>query len=471
MRSALLTALTLFSAPLPADDWPQFRGPRGSGLAPDDRALPAEVGPTVNVRWKVPLPPGHSSPVVVGDRVYVTAVRERALVTIALDRRSGRTLWEVKAPHQQLEKVHRIGSHTQSSPAADADGVVCFFGSCGLFAYDRGGQQVWHRPMGPFKNEFGAGSSPILAGDRVLLGQDHDTDSFLMALDRKTGKTIWQADRSEFPRGYATPVLWDNAGKQQVVMAGPHRLTGYDLQTGNDAWTVYGRSRIANRAPVVGADGNLYVPAWAPGADPNDRIVVPAWDELMKKQDADGNGTMEEKEAPAGPLKERFPLIDRDKDGHITKAEYQNMRRIFETARNSVMAIKPGGAGDITKTHVLWSYNKHLPYVPSPVYYKGHLYMVKNGGIVTCLDAKTGQLVKQGRVAGSSNYYSSPVIGDGKIYLLSERGDLAVLSATPDWKVLHTAKFDEDAFATPAIAGGQLFVRTAKYLYCLGAAE
>src|SRR5262249_40106073 len=146
-------AATLF-----ASDWPQFRGPNCTGRDADAKPLPAEIGPTKNVIWKIELPPGHSSPVVVGDRIYVTAVRDKSLVTIALERESGKILWTTEAPSSTLEKVHKIGSHAQSSPVADEERVMSFFGSSGLFCYDRKGDQIWERRMGPFSNDFGAGS-------------------------------------------------------------------------------------------------------------------------------------------------------------------------------------------------------------------------------------------------------------------------------------------------------------------------
>src|SRR6266511_3447720 len=212
----VLGILVFWPGAVNAGPWPQFHGPNCSGLAAGDEKLPAEIGPTRNLRWKTALPPGHSSPVVIGDRIYLTGVRDRTLVTIALDRKTGKPLWERKAPHAKLEEIHSIGSHAQPTPAADAGGVVSFFGSCGLSAHDPDGKLLWHRPFGPFKNDFGSGSSPVLAGDRILFSQDHDTDSLLMVLDRNTGKTIWKVDRSEFPRGYATPVLWEVGGKKQI---------------------------------------------------------------------------------------------------------------------------------------------------------------------------------------------------------------------------------------------------------------
>ncbi len=218
--SWLPLAIVLFASNVDASDWPQFRGPNCSGRAASDAPLPDKIGPSTNKLWKTALPPGHSSPIVVSDRIYLTAVREKRLLTLALDRKDGRIRWEAEAPARTLEQVHRIGSQAQSTPAADGERVVSFFGSCGLFCYDRDGKPLWRRSMGPFKNDFGAGSSPVLAGDRVILCQDHDQGSFLMALDKRTGDSIWKTERSEFLRGYCTPVIWDVAGHKQIVVAG-----------------------------------------------------------------------------------------------------------------------------------------------------------------------------------------------------------------------------------------------------------
>ncbi len=466
--AVLLSVLWVWPGSGHAGSWPQFHGPNATGLADSNARLPAQIGPNENVLWKIPLPPGHSSPVVHGERVFVTAVEGQTLLTIGIDRKTGKILWQAQASHQGLEKIHQIGSHAQPSPATDGQIVISLFGSCGLFCYDAHGKELWHLPLGPFKNDFGTGSSPILVGDRVILGQDHDTDSFLMALDKRTGKVLWKTDRSEFPRGYATPVVWEIAGKKQVVVVGTLRVIGYDFDTGKEIWTVRGLARITNMTPVVGTDGVLYVAAWSPGADETDRIQAPPYEELMREQDKNQNGTLELEEVSDAALKQRFTQIDRDKDHHITRLEYENMRQIFTNAQNRVLAIKPGGQGDITQSHVLWSYPKMLPYVPSPLHYQGHLFLVKDGGIVSCLEARTGKPTKQERVFGGAGYYSSPVGGDGKIYLVSQRGDLSVISASPQWEVLHRARFGEDVFATPALADGRVYLRTAGHLYCFG---
>jgi outer membrane protein assembly factor BamB len=451
-----------------AGSWPQFRGPGGTGLADSDDKLPAQVGPDRNVLWKVPLPPGHSSPIVHGNRIFLTAVRDGKLLTLALDRGSGKLLWEAEAPHKGLEKIHQIGSHAQATPVTDGSRVISFFGSSGMFCYDTAGKLLWHRPMGPFKNEFGSGSSPILLGDKVILNQDHDSESFLIALDKKTGEVVWRTDRSEFAIGYATPAVWEVGGKKQLVVAGTLRVVGYDLDTGKEIWTVRGLARVNNMTPSVGRDNVLYVCGWAAGADPGERFDVPPFDEMIAKYDRNKNGTLEEDELPKGPLKERFIHIDRDKDGHITRVEWEAIQRIIQTAVNRMVAIKPGGKGDVTETHVLWEQRRLLPYVPSPLYCNGQLFLIRNNGILTALDAKTGEPGKSERLQTPSNYYASPVGGDGKVYLFSQRGDAIVVSAGESWQVLSRARFGEEVFATPAIVEGKIYVRTVGYLFCFG---
>jgi outer membrane protein assembly factor BamB len=461
----------LFSPPLHAGDWPQFRGPNCSGRGAAGERLPEKIGPDANVLWKIALPPGHSSPVVVGERIYLTAERDKKLWTLALDRKEGRVLWEREAPARSLEAIHSIGSHAQSTPAADNERVVSFFGSCGLFCYDRDGKLLWHRTMGPFKNEFGAGSSPVLAGDRVLLCQDHDQDSFLMVLDKRSGETLWKTDRSDFLRGYCTPVVWDVAGRKQVVVAGTLRVVGYDLDTGKEVWTVRGLARTICMTPVVGDDGRLYVAGWSAGGDPGAPIAVEPFDSVLKRLDKNGNGKLESDELTSGPIAQRFPQVDLDKDGSITRAEYERYRNIFREAKNVVLAIRGGGQGDITDSHVVWKNTRQVPFCASPMYLDGLIYIVKDGGFLASLDARSGELVQRDRLVGSGTYYSSPVAGDGKIYVADERGRMTVVQAGRDWRVLSSSDFGEDIYATPAIAGGRIYVRTKGHLYCFGLVE
>ncbi len=456
-----------------AGDWPQFRGQNAAGIAVSSAKLPAEIGPDSNVIWKTALPPGHSSPVVFGGHIYLNAVENEELLVMGLDRSNGNVLWKTKVPHERLEEIHRIGSHAQCTPAADGQRVVSFFGSAGLVCHDRNGELLWRRPMGPFKNTFGAGSSPLIVDDRIILCQDHDTDSFLMAFDKQTGKPLWKTDRSEFPRNYGTPVIWSVAGKKQIVVAATLRVVGYDFDTGEELWTARGIARFVSTTPVIGSDNTLYVAGWAAGGDEGGmKIEAPPFDDVVAEYDKNQNRTFEESELPeGGAIHMRFAQVDRDKSGGVSREEYEYFRKLLQVGRNVVIAVRPGGKGDVTDTHIVWTYARHVPFCASPVIVDDLLFSVKDGGVVSCLMAKTGTALKQGRLEAVGEYYSSPVAGDGKIYLLSEDGQLTVISSVADWKILHTAAFGENTYATPAIVDGQIFLRTAGHLYCFGIGE
>lgn len=453
-----------------AEDWPQFRGAGANGLAPAGATLPTEVGPEKNVLWKAPLPPGHSSPVLVKNRIYVTGVRDKKqLMTIALDRATGQIVWEQEAPHMELEKVHSIGNHAQSTPAADDERVVSFFGSSGLYCYDHDGKLLWKKAMGPFNNDFGAGSSPIIVGNRVILCQDHDQGSFVAAYDKKTGEQLWHVDRNaEYSRNWCTPVIWTVGGKQQVVLAGTLKVAGYDLESGKQIWTVRGVSRVVCMTPVVGDDQNLYVAGWSAGGDPGERIALDEFEKVAPEFDKNKNGTFEEEELPKGALRQRFTQCDRDKDGKVTKTEYDEFRMLFDQSQNVMLSISPGGVGDCSETHVRWRVERFVPFCASPLYYQGRVFMMKDGGIFSSVDAKSGEIRKTARVPGTGDFYCSPVGGDGKVYVISEDGKLTVTSAEDKWTVLGTADLGEPAFATPAIADNKLYVRTVGHLYCFG---
>ncbi|MFM7056818.1 MAG: PQQ-binding-like beta-propeller repeat protein [Planctomycetota bacterium] len=468
--TSIVIALSVaLAAAASAEDWPQFRGPGASGVSRSLQPLPTRIGPEENVLWKQKLPTGHSSPAIHGGRLFLTGVDGEELVTMAVDCTTGEVIWKRPAPNVTKEKIHTTGSLAQSSPATDGQVVISFFGSSGLLAYSPDGQLLWSKKMGPFRNDFGAGSSPVIDGDRVVLVQDHDEESFIAVFDKLTGREIWRKERSEFLRNYATPVIWTVEGRRQVVVLATLRITAYDLESGEEVWTCGGVSRIINMTPVIGKDNTLYAACFSPGNDTDDR-VVPLTVEQLFAADADGNGTIEEPEFPDHPFRGRFSQLDRNKDGHLTKAEYAVTSRPHIDGRNVVLAIAPGGRGDITTTHVRWEHLKQIPYCPSPLYYRDALLMVKNGGIMTVLDAATGAVQKQKRLRATADYFASPVAGDGKVYLMNVNGDLTVLSADT-WEELHTASLEADGHATPAIADGRVFIRAGETLYCFGVAS
>lgn len=460
-------AVTSSTLAVRADNWLQFRGVNASGIYNGTESLPTSIGPNQYVAWKVPVGRGHSSPVVFGERVYLTTLREKKLLTLAIDVVSGKTVWEAEASYDKLESVHRIGSPATPSCVTDGEIVASFFGSSGLHAYSSGGEMLWKRSMGPFDNGFGAAGSPILVGGLVVLIEDHDTGSFLAAFDKRTGKQVWRTDRAEFRRNYSSPVVWRQSDGNQIVVAGTGQVNGYDATTGEHIWTVRRGSRVVSATPVVSQDGRLYVVNSGGGEAPNQ----PPYSQLIANADSNSNKVLEQDELPKSIIRSFFDQFDRDKDKSLSELEYESIRSTMMYAKPVAMEIRSGGRGDITETHVAWEASKSLPRNASPLVVGGSIYMIKDGGILSVLDANSGQLQKSGRLRATGKFFSSPVYGDGKIYALTEEGKLNVITAEANWKQLATADFGEDVYATPAIANGRIYIRTVETLYCFSNAK
>lgn len=461
-RQGISAALLMLAAwaPATAEVAVYFRSDNGLASADTD-PLPDALD-DARLAWKTPLPPGHSTPMLRGDRLFVTACEGNELLTLCLDRRDGNVLWKQALQVEQLEKVHNEGSPAAASVACDANRVVAFFGSYGLVCYDLNGNPLWTRRLGPFRDEFGAASSPILVDDRVILCEDHDLDSFLLSVDARSGQTVWQTPREGFTRSYSTPVVWQVGQARQLVVSGALQLAGYDLVTGQPTWSLAGFARIVNTTPAQ-ADGLLYVCTWSPGGDSESRIAMEPWSTALELWDKDHNGKLENEELPAGEVRSRFFRIDLNADRALDEAEWNKYARIFELAQNSIVALKATSVDSAPE--VVWEYKRGLPYVASPLVYRGLVYLVKDGGIVTILDAASGKLVKQSRARGEGNFYASPAAGDGKVFLASGGGTVTVLKAGPKAEVLSTRDFGERIAATPVLADGRVYVRTAKALY------
>ena len=438
------------------------------GVSTEQAELPDVFDSKEGYVWRRALASGHSCPCVFGDRVYLTTFDqdEQTLATVALNRKTGSIRWKRTAPTKSIEKFHQTGSPATCTPACDGERLYVFFGSYGVLCYDLDGQQLWSKPMGPFQDEFGANSSPILVDDVLILNEDHDKDSFLTAIDKLTGETRWTTPRPGFTRSYSTPVVWDSGGTKQLVVAGALQLAGYDLKSGEKRWWIDGLSRIVSPTPVVAGE-MLFAAGWTPGGDASKRIAMEPFPEATKKYDKNDDGKISREELPEGPVLTRFFRIDLDQDSGLNEKEWKAHARVFERAQNQLLAVKSVGdaKGDLTSTHVAWSHRRGLPSVPSPLVYEKVVYIVKNGGIVTSLGAADGGVLKQGRATSLGNYYASPVAGDGKVYLASEPGVITVLKAGGDWDILSYHDFGERIMATPTIVDGEVYVRTDDALY------
>jgi outer membrane protein assembly factor BamB len=415
--------------------WPSFRGDHASGVA-ERQNLPAQWNAETgaNVRWKTPIPGlAHSSPIVWGDSVFVTtAVSSRSDATFrrglfgdgdasndrtphqwkvySLDRKTGRLLWErVAYEGPPIEKRHVKSTYASATPATDGRYVVAFFGSQGLYAYDLKGNLAWKKDLGHLDTgaydipdyEWGSASSPIIYKDLVVIQCDQQKGSFLMAVDIKTGRTIWKTERDELP-SWSTPTVYLGKPRAELVTNSPNFIRAYDPETGRELWRLGGSSKITAPTPIF-ANGLIVV---ASGRSP---------------------------EAP-------------------------------------IFVIRPGGQGDITASrNIVWSRERAGSYMPTPLVYQGHLYVLRNEGILSCYDLKTGEVKYVSRVPHQGSGFSgSPTAADGRIYLPSEDGDIVVIKAGSQFEVLGVNPMGQPLMATPAISDGMMIVRGERDLFGIG---
>ena len=465
----LLTALMLVAlmpAPLIAD-WPQFRGPNGSG-ALEATNLPVEFGPSKNVLWKTILPAGHSSPVLAGDRIFLTAAEGGKLLTICLSRKDGKVLWRREAPRSRISEMNRLNHPASPSPATDGDNVYVFFADFGLLSYGPDGNERWRAPLGPFDNWMGMASSPIVADGKVVLVCDQDSGSFMLAIDPNSGAVVWKTDRSEYTRGYSTPSVYRPAdGPAQLVVPGSYQVGGYSLEDGAKLWWVRGIA-FEVKSVAVTDHSMLYVHGWSStGNSVNEKL--PPYSEALAEHDANRDGRFSEQEAFLPMMRERFSsYFDFDRDGFVDEGDWNNTQSRL-AARNALLAIRLGGRGDLTESNIVWSYRRALTNVPSPLLYRNVLYLVKDGGILTSLNPQTGAVYKQGRLSAAlGKYWASPVAADGKVYVASEEGQVTVLRASGEWEILSTNDLGDGVFASAAIEPGRIYIRTRQVLYCFG---
>ncbi len=464
----LLGVFTCVGAGAAETWWPQFRGPNASGVSGSAKP-PVEFGPGTNQHWKISVPSGMSSPCVWRDRIFLTAFADGALETICYGRRDGQRLWKQAVTPEKLEDYHATeSSPAASTPATDGKRVVSYFGSCGLICYDLKGKELWRHPLPTAQTAggFGSGCSPVIVEGLVLVNRDQVTGCALLAVDLKTGKKVWEAGRPDVIQSFGTPIFWKNEGVPEVVMSGSLKLKGYDLKTGMERWSLAGMPSFTCTTPVIG-EGLLFFAGWAPGKEAG---TAPTFEGMAKPADKDNDGVVSLEEAKAAKFDSFFKSLDMDQDGKLTPEDFTALQAQMAKGENVLLAVKPGGKGVLQENQVAWKQTRGLPYVPCPLYYDGRVYLVKDGGIVSSFDAKTGKpYYQQERIDAIGNYYASPVAADGRIYLASLNGRVTVLAAGGELpKVLHRADFGERISATPAPVGNTIYVRTATALYAFG---
>jgi outer membrane protein assembly factor BamB len=452
---ATASALSAFGAA----DWPRFRGPNGQGVA-ENTGLPVHFGPAQALAWKTVLPPGNSSPIVAGGRIFLTASEGDERLVLCLEAGTGKVIWRRAVPKLRTETANPINGPATPTPVSDGVSVFVFFPEIGLLSFGSDGQQRWRTPLGPFQSVQGLAASPILVDGKVILLIDQTSDSYLAAFDPSDGSLVWKTERpSTFLGGYSTPTVYEPAiGPAQILVAGALEFTSYEVASGKRLWWANTVTNAPVSVPVLG-DGFVYL------NEPAGENPPP-----VEGMDNDNDGKIVLSEVN-GVLLRLFSRIDQlwgDNDGVLVESEWRKAFQSLE-GNGGLVAVKLGGSGDVTETHIQWRYTKSLPYLASALLYNQVLYVVREGGILTSLNPATGEVLKQGRIPDAiDDYYASPIAADGKIYVASKGGKISVLKAGGEWEVLATNDLGEECVATPAIAGGKLFVRTASALYSFG---
>ena len=409
-----ISLLAAFTFAASAENWPGWRGPRGDGTSLE-KAVPTQWSTNSGVAWKRELPGiGHASPIVFGDRVFtVTAVPEtEGRDLLCLDRKTGKLLWQKTVLASPLEKKHRLNSHASSTPATDGKLVYVAFldvKDMVVAAYDFAGNQKWLVRSGVFKSVHGFCSSPVIHGEKLIVNGDHDGESYLVALDRNTGKELWKTPRPNHTRSYVVPIIMQLSGRTQMILSGDKSVASYDPDTGKTHWYLKGPTEQFVASLVYNKKADLL---FMSGGFPEHHLLG------MKH---DGRGNL----------------------GDIL------------------------GADKEAPPQIVWRNTKAscVSYVPSPISEGDYFLVVSDTGHANCFQAATGEQMWQEKLG---EHHASPVSANGLVYLISDNGVTHIVKPGPKFECVATNELGEKCFASPAISNGQLFVRGEKSLFCIG---
>jgi outer membrane protein assembly factor BamB len=406
---AVLLALAVWvpvsiGGPPASEEWPGWRGPRRDGTS-QESGFPLQWSPSEGILWKVPIPgKGHSSPIVWGDRIFLTTCVEEAgeRRLLCLDRKDGHTLWDQLVLICPLEGKHQLNSFASSTPVTDGRHLYVGFlerPHFSVYCYDLEGHLAWKTSPGDFLSKHGFCSSPLLYKDMVIFNGDQDAEAWIVALDRATGKERWRVDRPNRTRSYVPPVIFEAAGRPQLVLSGSKCVASYDPDTGRQIWIIDGPTEQFV-ASMVYAEGVFFITGGFP--------------------------------------------------------EFHSL------------GIRPDGQGNVTQTHILWrdKGNQVASYVPSPIAWGSHFFLVSDGGSACCFEAATGTRVWKERLG--RHHSASPVAAGGYLYFPDDNGTTYVLKAGPKFEVVARNDLREECYASPALSRGRIYLRTLKNLYCIG---
>lgn len=404
LRRSIGLGMALLGSAVVAEEWPAWRGPRGDGSSLE-AGVPVHWNASSNIAWKARVPGlGHASPIVFKEHIFtvsaLTDTEERVLISI--DRATGRRRWQTTVVKSGLERKHALNSFASSTPATDGTNVYVAFlegNQMVCAAYDLTGKQRWLVRPGPFSSVHGFCSSPVLFEDKVIYNGDHDGNSYIVALSRQDGRTLWKTPREHKTRSYCVPTVFELGGRTQMLVTGDRTTASYDPRNGKLHWIMDGPTEQFVASVVYNPKADLL-------------FVTGGYPELH------------------------------------------------------VLGLKHGGKGKVGEEQIVWRSSRGASYVPSPISVGDWFFIVSDGGIASCFHASTGKQEWQERLKGG--HHASLVSAENRIYFLGDNGTTTVVEAGPEFKVIASNELGEEAFASPAISEGQIFIRTEHHLFAIG---
>jgi len=483
----ILTGCSQSSKDPNADTWPNFRGTNCSGIAAPDQDPPVNFGPDNNVLWKTTLPEGYSSPSIRGNYIFLTGFENegKLLKMFCINRKNGTVRWEESISVEEFEKVNPNSNPATATPATDGERVYLYFSSYGILCYDFDGNLQWKLPVPVPKSPHGMGTSPVVTGDLVILNCfGHLNDPRLLAINKYDGSIVWKYSLPEQDNysgdSYSTPVIY----KDQVIVYTSEDVAGYDLKTGDRIWRFVIGVTDAICTPVLGKD-ILYTVGYSTLGNRDMRAQFPEFLEFATRYDINKDLKIDKKEIkdfqfkqyPEKPelslqisMIDYFGLWDMNKDEFIDSTEWKIADKYLDSfyVKQGVKAIRLGGQGDISLDNFLWGNSEQPSHVCSPLYYNNNVYMIRDGGIISCFHSESGKLLYRERLGTTGAYFSSPIAAGGRIYIASRNGIITVLDDGDQLNILSKNDLGDIIMATPAVVDDKLYIRTAKSLYAFG---
>lgn len=472
--------------PANAQDWLQFRGPGSAGISDKQANPPMQLDTTSHLLWKISIPEGMSSPIVHDNNLIVTGVNrtKKKYFLINIDRRRGSILWTKEINTDTLLYIHPVSSPAAATPVSDGQYVYCYFPTNGLYCFDFMGNEIWHKPLDIYPVLQGSGTSPVLCKDKILLNQDNLVNPRALAFDKKNGNVLWETKFEKVPlmnsASWSTPVFWKN----QLIIHRINKIEGLDIENGERIWQ-FEIATTGCATPVIEGD-KLFINAWMIRGENSLLGEIPDFNAFFFNNDQNKDSLLVKTEFPTrmnfsvrpdvsdigDQLKNNrlgwwvVRYFDEDKNDTITFDEWKDLTNLMEEYTNhGLVAVHMGDTGNISFSGKIWKIGEDIAETPSLVVHNGLVYMVKDGGLISCVNSENGRIVYKEKLGAPGLYLSSPLYAGNKLYIASYNGKVSIIKAGGEFQILNQIDLKEKIGASPVTIDNILYIRTSEHLY------